>query len=191
MASENNLNAVFSDIANSIRSKKGTTDAIQPINMADEISTIETGSNEKSAIYQALERMGTNWAYAFEAGSNSKLFENIIEIKAIDFPPVTSVTDTTKMFIGCPNLTTVAQFDTSNVLYMNGMFSNCQNLTSIPLLNTSKVTNMSSMFSNCSKLTTIPQLDTSKVMYMTSMFEQCTALTSIPLLNTSSVLNIG
>lgn len=46
MASEKNLNAVFTDIANSIRSKKGTTGTIQPINMADEISTIETGSND-------------------------------------------------------------------------------------------------------------------------------------------------
>ena len=35
MASEKNLNAVFTDIANSIRSKKGTTNAIQPINMVD------------------------------------------------------------------------------------------------------------------------------------------------------------
>ena len=33
MASEKNLNAVFSDIANSIRSKKGTTASIQPINI--------------------------------------------------------------------------------------------------------------------------------------------------------------
>ena len=44
MASEKNLNAVFTDIANSIRSKKGTTGTIQPINMASEIDSIETGS---------------------------------------------------------------------------------------------------------------------------------------------------
>src|SRR5574344_307562 len=45
MASEKNLNAVFTDIANSIRSKKGTTGTIQPVNMASEIDSIETGGS--------------------------------------------------------------------------------------------------------------------------------------------------
>ena len=58
MASEKNLNAVFSDIANSIRSKKGTTNTIQPINMASEIDSIETGSSEKSIIYQLIIEAG-------------------------------------------------------------------------------------------------------------------------------------
>lgn len=40
MASENNLNAVFTDIANAIRDKKGSVNTIKPINMADEISSI-------------------------------------------------------------------------------------------------------------------------------------------------------
>lgn len=40
MASQNNLNAVFTDIANAIRDKKGSVDTIKPINMADEILTI-------------------------------------------------------------------------------------------------------------------------------------------------------
>ena len=64
MASENNLSAVFTDIANSIRSKKGTTGAIQPINMASEIDGIQTGG-EKSTIYKLLEARGTDWSYAF------------------------------------------------------------------------------------------------------------------------------
>lgn len=40
MASQNNLNAVFTDIANAIRDKKGSVNTIKPINMADEILTI-------------------------------------------------------------------------------------------------------------------------------------------------------
>lgn len=43
MASKNNINSVFTDIANSIRAKKGTTNTIQPINMAEEIDGIITG----------------------------------------------------------------------------------------------------------------------------------------------------
>ena len=40
MASQNNLTAVFTDIANAIRDKKGSVNTIKPINMADEISSI-------------------------------------------------------------------------------------------------------------------------------------------------------
>ena len=43
MASEKNLNAVFTDIANAIRGKKGTTDQIKPINMAEEIANLPSG----------------------------------------------------------------------------------------------------------------------------------------------------
>ena len=50
MVSENNLNAVFTDIANAIRDKKGSVDTIKPINMADEILTIETGGGLKDFI---------------------------------------------------------------------------------------------------------------------------------------------
>ena len=60
MASEKNLSAVFTDIANSIRSKKGTTGAILPINMASEIDGIQTGGDEKSVIYQGLDAKGTD-----------------------------------------------------------------------------------------------------------------------------------
>ena len=67
MASENNLNAVFTDIANAIRDKKGSVNTIKPINMADEILTIET----KSPIYSLLEAKGTDWSYAFYVYSSS------------------------------------------------------------------------------------------------------------------------
>ena len=60
MASEKNLSAVFKDIADSIRSKKGTTGAIQPINMASEIDGIQTGGDKKSTIYRWLESKGTD-----------------------------------------------------------------------------------------------------------------------------------
>ena len=66
MASKNNLNAVFTDIANAIRDKKGSVNTIKPINMADEILTIET----KSIIYSMLEARGTNWSNAFYVNSS-------------------------------------------------------------------------------------------------------------------------
>lgn len=48
MASENNLTAVFTDIANAIRDKKGSVNTIKPINMADEILTISSGGEDTS-----------------------------------------------------------------------------------------------------------------------------------------------
>ena len=44
MASQKNLNSIFTDVANAIRGKTGESDPIYPVDFADEISAIETGS---------------------------------------------------------------------------------------------------------------------------------------------------
>ena len=164
MASQNNLNAVFTDIANAIRDKKGSVDTIKPINMADEILTIET----KSVIYKTLEAMGTNWTGAFRVDKSSPtLFYYMTELSENDIPP------------------------SNNVVNMSYMFVNCSSLITIQQLDTSSCTNMQSLFSSCSKLTTIPQLDTSIAIITNSMFNGCNSLTSIPQLDTSSCSNIG
>lgn len=192
MASEKNLNAVFTDIANSIRSKKGTTNTIQPINMASEIDSIETGSSEKSTIYKGLEAKGTNWSYAFYGdGSYKNISYYITEINESDIPPSSNVTNMYGMFRGCHNLTTVPLLDTSNVTNMGEMFKDCNKIETIPQLDTSNVTNMGNMFDNCQNLITIPQLDTSNVTYMYGMFMGCEKLTSVPQLDVSNATNMG
>ena len=186
MASQNNLNAVFTDIANAIRDKKGSVDTIKPINMADEILTIETGGG-KSTIYKTLEEMGTNWSRAFYVdNSNKNIFGYMTELSENDLPPSNNVVNMSYMFRYCTNLTTIPQIDTSSATDTSYMFGNCTNLTSIPPLDTSKSTYMFYMFGNCTNLTTIPQLDTSKVNNISSLFLDCTNLTSIPPLDTSS-----
>ena len=121
MASENNLNAVFTDIANAIRDKKGSVNTIKPINMADEILTIET----KSTIYSLLEAMGTNWSNAFRVDSSNKnLFFYMTELSENDFPPSNNVVNMKQMFRSCSNLTTIPQFDTSSCTNMDYMFYN-------------------------------------------------------------------
>lgn len=149
MASENNLTAVFTDIANAIRDKKGSVDTIKPINMADEILTIET----KSPIYSALEAMGTNWSRAFYVDTTKiSVFYYITELSESDIPPSNNVDSMNYMFWNCLNLTSVSQLDTSSCTSLYGMFYNCQKLTSIPQLDTSSSTNMGYMFYQCSKL---------------------------------------
>lgn len=72
-----------------------------------------------------------------------------------------------------------SNLDTSNVTDMSKMFYECSNLTSIPQLNTSNVTNMNWMFHSCSLLATIPQLDTANVTNMDSIFYNCSSLTTV------------
>ena len=149
MASQNNLNAVFTDIANAIRDKKGSVNTIKPINMADEILTIETGGG-KSTIYKTLEAMGTNWSYAFRVdSSNRNMFYYMTELSENDFPSSSNVVNMRYMFYNCTKLTTIPLFDTSSCTNMDYMFGFCNALTTIQKLSTSLVSSMMYMFANC------------------------------------------
>ena len=185
MASENNLNAVFTDIANAIRDKKGSVDTIKPINMADEILTIETGGG-KSVIYKTLEARGTNWSYAFYTSSGyQNLFYYMTELSENDFPPSNNVIKMQYLFYTCYNLTTIPLLDTSKATRMDYMFANCSKLTSIPQLNTSSCTNMNSMFAYCSLL---EKIDITKLIADNDYFAQnCYSLKTLIIRTMSSI----
>ena len=183
MPSENNLNSVFTDIANSIRSKKGTTDTIKPVNMADEIATIETGGGVSVKDYITIR----NASYLFYS-CDSLTSEQLASI--LKYDDTSGATSMFYAFHTCTKLTTIPLLNTSNVTNMYYAFYNCSKLTTIPLIDTSKVIDMVYMFGYCSALTTIPQLDTSKVISMAYMFYSCYSLTTIPQLNTSSCTNM-
>ena len=174
MASENNLNAVFTDIANAIRDKKGSVDTIKPINMADEILTIET----KSAIYKTLEARGTNWSYAFYVDSSSpNLFYYMTELSESDIPPSSNVVNMKNMFYNCYKLTTIPPLDMSKVNNTENMFNSCSSLTNVNLMNVATVGN--SMFIYCSKLTSIDLPLATTI--GNSAFSYCSSLTSVNL----------
>ena len=168
MASEINLNAVFTDIANSIRSKKGTTGTIQPINMASEIDSIETGSTEKSTIYQVLERMGTNWGSALDNPSsyNDNLFAYITSISASDIPNIKPI-------------------------YINYMFRNNKSLVSIPLFDLSECMGMMGAFEGCKSLLEIPAFDVKNCTDFYNIFKNCTSLISIKITNIKRSFDIS
>lgn len=96
-----------------------------------------------------------------------------------------NVTDTAEMFRNFNELTSIdlSNFDTSNVVFMDGMFYYCSKLTALDLSNfdTSKVKGMSGMFYHCSGLykLDLSNFDTSKVNDMTCMFFNCFNLTTI------------
>ena len=170
MASENNLTAVFTDIANAIRDKKGSVNTIKPINMADEILTISSGVSVKDFI---TVRNAKNLFYYCSALTNEQL------ASILKYDDTSSATDMRYMFYYCTNLTTIPLIDTSNATNMSYMFSECSSLTAIPLLNTSSATDMGYMFNYCSKLTTIPLIDTSSATDMRYMFQNCYVLEKI------------
>ena len=216
MASEKNLNAVFTDIANAIREKKGTTDQIKPINMAEEIVNLPSGGGEtielsvtKNGTYvpdegTAYSKVSVSVPQTAESGTVKALLDATKSCSSIfasysgtsiegiiSYSDTSSVTNMGSMFSGCRSLITIPQLDTSKVTDMGSMFYYCPSLTTIPQLDTSSVTNMGNMFNGCSKLTNIPQFDTSKVTYMNGMFQGCSKLTNIPQLDTSSVTNMA
>ena len=210
MASKNNINSVFTDIANSIRAKKGTTNPIQPINMAEEIDGIPTGitPSGKIEITNTEEINVTNYATAQVVDSNL-IVENIKEGVSILGKVGTfkggSSEDRFKKFLdatksayylffsyrGTSVDNLISYSDTENVTNMERMFSNCRDLQTIPQLDTSKVTNISNMLNYCQRLVRIPQLDTSNVTSMGAMFYSCSSLATIPQLNTSKVTSMN
>ena len=97
-----------------------------------------------------------------------------------------NVTDMTRMFTGCYNLTSLgdmSNWKTSNVTNMWDMFSGCKSLTSLDVSkwNTSNVTNMAAMFSGCESLTSldVSSFDTRNVTRMEEMFRNCSGLKSL------------
>ena len=167
MPSENNLSAVFTDIANAIREKSGSTEQMKPINMADNITAIKTSSLKtlldatKSTYYLFEEYKGDDFA-------NLITYNDTSNVLKMDF-----------MFNYCTNLTYAPLLNTAKVTSMRGMFYGCNKLISVPSYDTSNVKDMNSTFSMCSKLTTIPNLDVSNVTTFNSAFSLCSSLKSI------------
>lgn len=218
MAKNNNLTDFLTDIANTIRTKKGTTLAINPQNFSSEIESIETGvdnpliANSDAEMntylndtkYLNMYVKFTGQSETYVTGETYKIVEE--DADPTQYEPVGS-TPSVKDFLTSRNgqylfynfttltndqLNSIIKFDdTENVTNVYYMFHNCTSLTTIPLLDTSNVTIMGFMFSGCYKLTTIPLLDTSNVTNMNSMFSGCSALTTIPLLDTSKVTKIS
>ena len=164
MARIDNLNNFLTDVADSIREKKGATELIPASAFDTEIDSISSGVDIND--------------YYVTVGSVSggNISQYIKKIPLIDTSNVTSTSD---MFRGCAKLISIPPLDTSKVVYMSSMFYDCVALKTIPPLDTSNVTTMNNMFTYCSALTTIPQLNLSKVTNVSQMVYPCYVLTTL------------
>ena len=155
-----------------------TNDGEPPVNGNYDSATLVKGTTDVYDVYRQqftwteLLKDSTNVVEVLGANTQGRMYKvNIMD----------------GLFYGCTSLTSVAFFDTSNVLHMNSMFYNCTSLNSVPLFNTSRVTGMQYMFSGCTSLNSVPLFNTSRVTAMEYMFNNCKSLTTVPLFDTSNV----
>lgn len=127
------------------------------------------------ALIDSIEQTGGGFKIA---GTGVKLaYSSFSEVP--DWADFEGVTDMSRMFYMCINITTIPQIDTSSAINMTRMFEGCKRLTTIPQIDTSSVEYMDGMFRNCSSLTSIPLIDASSLMEGFSMFFACKSLTDL------------
>ena len=126
-------------------------------------------------------------------------FQDLKEIKNLDFLNTSEVTSMDQMFRDCESLLSLdlSSFDTKKVTNMRYMFYGCHALTELDLssFNTEEVTTMEAMFFYCDKLISlnVSSFNTSKVTDMSTMFCYCTKLASVDVshFNTSEVTDMS
>lgn len=175
------------NIADAIRAKNGTQDTYTPGEMSEAINNIESVGD----YFNTTISSGT-----YGSGGYKRVYKNLI-------PNTVRNTGTSceYMFYGYPgdNISTLPNFNTTNVTSMNGMFGQCTNLTTLDISNfkTNKVTSVNTMFYQCSSLTqiTLPQdfLEIPNYVTANGLFNGCSKLTSVNLeaLHTSNITDFN
>lgn len=123
----------------------------------------------------------------FEPTTLSSFFKelkSLTSISGLENLNTTHVTDMSKMFYNCYNLSSfnLSQFNTGNVEKMNEMFYNCHELNSLDLsaFNTAKVNNMYRMFYYCFVRTIdLSSFNTANVENMNEMFAGASLVVNI------------
>jgi len=106
-------------------------------------------------------------------------FNNLKEIKGIEYLNTSKVTSMRSMFSNCSSLTSldVSHFNTINVTNISNMFYGCSSLEYLDLsnFNTKNVTEMNWLFQSCESLrfADLSSFNTEKVTGMEYMFQNC------------------
>lgn len=138
------------------------------------------------------------WDLTYAGNYWEQLFKNNTYLRAVlganTHGQYGNVNDTSSMFEGCANLTSVALFDTSSVAVMRNMFFNCTSITTLPDFDTTRCWDFGQMFYGCSSLLACPNISTtyrsqSTTLTVNRMFELCTSLASVPLLDLNGATN--
>ena len=165
-----------------------------------EVSVEEVSQNENAHLiydgmkisdlpnYASLEKVVFEESFKkFKPTTLSSFFEELKSLTSIiglENLNTTHVTDMSKMFYNCYNLSSfnLSQFNTGNVEKMNEMFYNCHTLNSLDLsaFNTAKVNNMYRMFYYCFVRTIdLSSFNTANVENMDEMFAGASLVVNI------------
>ncbi len=165
-----------------------------------EVSVEEVSQNENAHLindgmkisdlpnYASLEEVVFEESFKkFKPTTLSSFFEelrSLTSISGLENLNTTHVTDMSKMFYNCYNLSSLnlSQFNTGNVEKMNEMFYNCHGLNSLDLsaFNTTKVNNMYRMFYYCFVRTIdLSSFNTANVENMNEMFAGASMVVNI------------
>ena len=165
-----------------------------------EVSVEEVSQNENAHLindgmkisdlpnYASLEKIVFEESFKkFEPTTLSSFFKelkSLTSISGLENLNTTHVTDMSKMFYNCYNLSSLnlSQFNTGNVEKMNEMFYYCRGLNSLDLsaFNTAKVNNMYRMFYYCFVRTIdLSSFNTANVENMDEMFAGASLVVNI------------
>ena len=184
------LTQLFTNIANAIRAKKGTSETIKAENFPIEIADISTGNLSDEEYAEAntdLDNIlqGSTQNYITDGQS---LFASNVRLDQINtvLSFCNNLTTAARMFTSCYNLTELDLtnlIDASTIITMEYMFNGCRNLQTLNLstFKPKVVQTTSAMFQNCSSLTSLDlsNWDTSNLTNIGVMFANCSLLENI------------
>ena len=174
------LNQLFTNIANAIRAKKGTSGSIIAEDFPDEIAGITTGNLTDEEYEEANDDLDD----ILEGTTPTTIYPpDWSEIGYEDTPQ--SIID------GFDYAQEIQENWDSSITNLSERFKNDRNLIFMPLIDTSQVTNMSYMFQGCTRLTNVPLLNLENTTTITAMFTECINLEEIPNFNTRNVTHMG
>lgn len=185
------LTQLFTNIANAIRSKTGTSGTIVAENFPQEILSIDYNSKILTDTDKSANKVNEIYRYIIKIkeldltniNTCKNMFRNCVSLESVQLlKNTTNITNTSGMFYNCVSLIAAPLFDTSNVTDMGNMFNSARNLENVPIYNASSVTNFSSLFGACSKLT-----DTS----LDNILQMCIGATSYTGTKTLSALSLN
>lgn len=199
MARTDNLTNFLTDVADSIREKKGTSEPILASDFDTEIDSIQSGGGsdfkitDASRLFESDARIDAMDELCSLISDDCTNFREMFSASFVEeIPPL----NTSKginffaMFNSC-RIKILPQLDTSNGTDFGSMLKDCSALVMASQIDTSKGTNFNSMFYNCKNLPEIPQIDTSNGTDFGNMFYGSRLITTIPQLDTGNAIKVS
>lgn len=195
MAKNDNLKDFLTDVADAIREKKGTTDAINPQDFSSEIASIQSGGRDWSEIGYDAEPsfIEEGFAYAKEIKDNwdDSISDFKDDLDLIIFPNISlsSKRSADDFFNGCYRLIDAGNLPFELFSSCIRTFYDCRTLTKLPPLNMINNSSLWYAFTNCYSLVELHITNSYKVTYYSNAFNGDKSLAYINAIDMSSASN--